>query len=131
MVNDPISDVLIRIKNASIAKHKSLVVPFSKVVSEILQVIKGEGYIKDFEELEIEEKKYIRIHLKYGNINESYIVGIRRISKPGRRIYANKDRLPKVLDGFGTAIISTSRGIMSDKEARKIGVGGEVICFIW
>lgn len=131
MVNDPISDVLIRIKNASIAKHKSLVVPFSKVVSEILQVVKGEGYIKDFEELEIEEKKYIRIHLKYGNINESYIVGIRRISKPGRRIYANKDRLPKVLDGFGTAIISTSRGIMSDKEARKIGVGGEVICFIW
>jgi small subunit ribosomal protein S8 len=131
MVNDPISDVLIRIKNASIAKHKSLVVPFSKVVSEILQVVKGEGYIKDFEELEIEGKKYIRIHLKYGNINESYIVGIRRISKPGRRIYANKDRLPKVLDGFGTAIISTSRGIMSDKEARKIGVGGEVICFIW
>lgn len=131
MVNDPISDVLIRIKNASSAKHKTLIVYYSRVIESILQVMKEEGYIKDYEELEIEGKKYLRIQLKYSNSKESYILGVKRISKPGRRIYANKDSLPKVLDGFGTAIISTSQGIISDKKARKLGVGGEVICFIW
>lgn len=131
MVNDPISDVLIRIKNANNAKHKTLIVPFSNVVSSILEVMKDEGYIKDYEELEIEGKKYLRIQLKYSNSREGYILGVKRISKPGRRIYVNKDNLPRVLDGFGTAIISTSQGIMSDKKARKLGVGGEVICFIW
>lgn len=131
MVNDPISDVLIRIKNASNAKHKTLIVYYSRVIESILQVMKEEGYIKDYEELEIEGKKYLRIQLKYSNSKESYILGVKRISKPGRRIYANKDSLPKVLDGFGTAIISTSQGIISDKKARKLGVGGEVICFIW
>ncbi len=131
MVNDPISDVLIRIKNASNAKHKTLIVYYSRVIESILQVMKEEGYIKDYEELEIEGKKYLRIQLKYSNNKESYILGVKRISKPGRRIYVNKDSLPKVLDGFGTAIISTSQGIISDKKARKLGVGGEVICFIW
>lgn len=131
MVNDPISDVLIRIKNASNAKHKTLIVYYSRVIESILQVMKEEGYIKDYEELEIEGKKYLRIQLKYSNSKESYILGVKRISKPGRRIYANKDSLPKVLDGFGTAIISTSQGIISDKKARKLGVGGEVLCFIW
>jgi len=131
MVNDPISDVLTKIKNASNAKHKSLLISSSKIVIAILKIMEKEGYIKDFEELEMEGKDVLRINLRYGNDNGGYILGIRRISKPGRRIYVGKDQLPKVLDGFGTAIISTPKGILSDKEARKLGQGGEVICFIW
>ncbi len=131
MVNDPISDVLTRVKNASNAKHKTLIVHYSGVVASLLEVMKEEGYIKDFEALEIEGKKYLRIQLRYNNNREAYIIGVRRISRPGRRIYADKENLPRVLDGLGTAIISTSKGIMSDKKARKLGVGGEVICFIW
>lgn len=131
MVNDPISDMLIRIKNASRMKHKSLTIPFSKVVREILAILKREGYIEDFEEQVIDNKKMLRIYLKYGPNKESYIIGVKRISKPGRRIYVKKDNLPRVLDGFGTAIISTPGGLMTDREARKAGQGGEVICFIW
>lgn len=131
MVNDPISDVLTRVKNASNAKHKTLIVQYSGVVASLLEVMKEEGYIKDFEALEIEGKKYLRIQLRYNNNREAYIIGVRRISRPGRRIYADKENLPRVLDGLGTAIISTSKGIMSDKKARRLGVGGEVICFIW
>jgi small subunit ribosomal protein S8 len=131
MVNDPISDVLTRIKNASNAKHKSLLVSSSKTIMAILKIMEGEGYIKDFEELEMEGKRFLRINLKYTYDKNGYILGIKRISKPGRKIYVKKDQLPKVLDGFGTAIISTPKGILSDKEARKLGQGGEVICFIW
>ncbi len=131
MVNDPISDFLVRIKNASNAKHNSLIVSNSKTILAILEILKSGGYIKDFEELEIEGKKALRIHLRYGSHKESYILGIKRISKPGRRIYVKKDQIPKVLDGFGTAIISTPMGIMDDKEAKKQGQGGEVICFVW
>jgi small subunit ribosomal protein S8 len=131
MFNDTISDVLIRIKNASNAKHKSLLVSSSKTIISILKILEREGYIKDFEEMELEGKNLVRINLKYGNDKNGYILGIRRISKPGRRIYVGKDQLPKVLDGFGTAIISTPKGILTDKEARKLGQGGEVICFIW
>jgi small subunit ribosomal protein S8 len=131
MVNDPISDVLIRIKNASNAKHKSLLVPSSKAIITILKIMEKEGYIKNFEELEIEGKDVLRVNLKYGNDKSGYILGIRRISKPGRRIYVGKDQLPKVLDGLGTAIISTPKGVLTDREARKLGEGGEVICFIW
>lgn len=131
MVNDPISDVLTRIKNASNAKHKSLLVSSSKTIMAILKIMEGEGYIKDFEELEMEGKRFLRINLKYTNDKGGYILGIKRISKPGRKIYVKKDQLPKVLDGFGTAIISTPKGILSDKEARKLRQGGEVICFIW
>jgi len=131
MVNDPISDVLTKVKNAYSAKHKSLLVSSSKMIIAILEVMEKEGYIKGFEELEMEGKNVLRINLRYTNDNGGYILGIRRISKPGRRIYVGKDQLPKVLDGFGTAIISTPKGILSDKEARKLGQGGEVICFIW
>ncbi len=131
MVSDPISDTLIRIKNASIMYHKSLFVPYSNVNKSILNIMKNEGYIENIEEQEIDGKKMLRIYLKYGNKREKFILGIKRISKPGRRIYVGKDRIPRVLDGFGTAVISTPKGLMTDREARKEGQGGEVICFIW
>ncbi len=131
MVNDPISDMLIRIKNASNMKHKTLIIPYSNMGKELLKIFKDEGYIENFEEQEIEGKKTLRIYLKYGPNKESYIIGIKRISKPGRRIYVGKDKLPRVLDGLGTAVISTPKGLMTDKEARKVGQGGEIICFIW
>ena len=131
MVNDPISDMLIRIKNASNMKHKTLIIPYSNMGKELLKIFKNEGYIENFEEQEIEGKKTLRVYLKYGPNKESYIIGIKRISKPGRRIYVGKDKLPRVLDGLGTAVISTPKGLMTDKEARKVGQGGEIICFIW
>ena len=131
MVNDPISDMLIRIKNASNMYHKSVTLPYTKMGSEILRILKQEGYIDNFEEQTIDNKKMLRIYLRYGPNKEKFIVGVRRISKPGRRIYVGKDRLPRVLDGLGTALISTPKGIMTDREARKAGQGGEVICFIW
>ncbi len=131
MVNDPISDMLIRIKNASNMKHKTLIIPYSNMGKELLKIFKNEGYIENFEEQEIEGKKMLRVYLKYGPNKESYIIGIKRISKPGRRIYVGKDKLPRVLDGLGTAVISTPKGLMTDKEARKVGQGGEIICFIW
>ncbi len=131
MVNDSISDILVRIKNASNMKHKSLTVPYGNIGREILRIMKNEGYIENFDEQEIEGKKMLRVYLKYGSSMESYILGIKRISKPGRRIYVGKDKLPRVLDGLGTAIISTPKGLMTDRGARKAGQGGEVICFIW
>jgi small subunit ribosomal protein S8 len=131
MVNDPISDMLVRIKNASNMKHKSLTIPYSNMGKEVLRIMKSEGYIENFDEQEIEGKKMLRVYLKYGPNKEGYIIGIKRISKPGRRIYAGKDKLPRVLDGLGTAVISTPKGLMTDKEARKAGQGGEVVCFIW
>ncbi len=131
MINDLVSDVLIRIKNASNAKHKFVVVPSSNIINDILGVLKHEGFIKDFELIEIDDKPYVKVHLRYGPNKEPYILGVKRISKPGRRIYVGKDELPKVFDGFGIAIISTSKKIMSDREARKLGHGGEVICFVW
>ncbi len=131
MVNDLVSDVLIRIKNASNAKHQFVLVPSSKVVVDILKVMKEEGFIKDFELVSVDAKPYVKIHLRYGPNKEPYILGVKRISKPGRRIYVGKDDLPKVFDGFGIAVVSTPRGIVSDKKARKLGQGGEVLCFVW
>ncbi|RLD20139.1 MAG: 30S ribosomal protein S8 [Caldiserica bacterium] len=131
MVSDPISDTLIRIKNASTMYHKSLLIPYSNVSRSILDIMKNEGYVGNIEEQEVDGKKMLRIYLKYGNKREKFILGIKRISKPGRRIYVGKDRIPRVLDGFGTAVISTPKGLMTDREARKEGQGGEVICFIW
>jgi len=131
MVSDPISDTLIRIKNASTMYHKSLLIPYSNVSRSILDIMKNEGYVGNVEEQEVDGKKMLRIYLKYGNKREKFILGIKRISKPGRRIYVGKDRIPRVLDGFGTAVISTPKGLMTDREARKEGQGGEVICFIW
>ncbi|MDR4023069.1 MAG: 30S ribosomal protein S8 [Eubacteriales bacterium] len=131
-MSDPIADMLTRIRNGNTAKHDTVDVPASKMKKAIADILTNEGYIKGYELIEDGVKSTIRISLKYGaDKNEKVITGIKRISKPGLRVYAGKEELPRVLGGLGTAIISTSRGLMTDKEARKAGIGGEVIAFIW
>ena len=131
VMTDPIADLLTRIRNANQAKHETVKIPASKLKLEILEVIKKEGYIKSFEEIESEVQGIIRITLKYDEKGNRVIDGLRRISKPGLRIYASKDELPKVLNGLGIALISTSKGIKTDKDARKEGLGGEVLAYVW
>ena len=131
-MNDPIADMLTRIRNANTAKHDTVDVPSSKMKLAIAQILLDEGYIRAFDVVEDGAFKTIHITLKYGaDKNERIITGLKRISKPGLRIYAGKDELPKVLGGLGTAIISTNQGVVTDKEARKLQVGGEVLAFIW
>nr|WP_302597310.1 30S ribosomal protein S8 [uncultured Cellulosilyticum sp.] len=131
-MSDPIADMLTRIRNANIAKHDVVEVPASKMKKAISEILVNEGYIKGYEVKEDGVKSTIRMTLKYGkDKNEKVISGIKKISKPGLRVYADTDNLPKVLGGLGTAIISTNKGVITDKEARKLGVGGEVIAFIW
>ena len=131
-MSDPIADMLTRIRNANTAKHDVVEVPSSKMKKAISEILLNEGYIKGFEVKEDGVKSTIRITLKYGkDKNEKVISGIKKISKPGLRVYADTDNHPKVLGGLGTAIISTNKGVITDKEARKLGVGGEVIAFIW
>lgn len=131
-MSDPIADMLTRIRNANTAKHDIVEVPASKMKKAISEILLNEGYIKGFEVKEDGVKSTIRITLKYGkDKNEKIISGIKKISKPGLRVYADTHNLPKVLGGLGTAIISTNKGVITDKEARKLGVGGEVIAFIW
>ena len=131
LITDPIADMLTRIRNALTAKHEDVLVPASTVKKAIAEILLDEGYIKSYDIREDGVAKYIHIDLKYGPNKQSVITGLKRISKPGLRIYARKDQLPKVLNGLGIAIISTSRGIMTDREARKQGVGGEVLAYIW
>lgn len=131
LITDPIADMLTRIRNALTAKHEDVLVPASTVKKAIAEILLEEGYIKSFDIREDSVAKYIHIDLKYGPNKQRVITGLKRISKPGLRIYARKDQLPKVLNGLGIAIISTSRGIMTDREARKQGVGGEVLAYIW
>ena len=131
MITDPIADMLTRIRNALTAKHEDVLVPASTVKKAIAEILLDEGYIKSYDIREDGVAKYIHIDLKYGPNKQRVITGLKRISKPGLRIYARKDQLPKVLNGLGIAIISTSRGIMTDREARKQGVGGEVLAYIW
>lgn len=131
LITDPIADMLTRIRNALTAKHEDVLVPASTVKKAIAEILLEEGYIKSFDICEDGVAKYIHIDLKYGPNKQRVITGLKRISKPGLRIYARKDQLPKVLNGLGIAIISTSRGIMTDREARKQGVGGEVLAYIW
>lgn len=128
---DPIADMLTRIRNANSAKHKTVDVPSSKMKTAIAEILFKEGYIKSFEILNDENQGTIRITLKYDEKGTRVIDGIKRISKPGLRVYANKEELPKVLNGLGTAIISTSKGLKTDKEAREAGIGGEVLAYIW
>ena len=128
---DPIADMLTRIRNANSAKHKTVDVPSSKMKTAIAEILFKEGYIKSFEIISDENQGIIRITLKYDEKGTRVIDGIKRISKPGLRIYANKEELPKVLNGLGTAIISTSQGLKTDKEAREAGTGGEVLAYIW
>ncbi|MCR5629392.1 MULTISPECIES: 30S ribosomal protein S8 [Eubacterium] len=131
-MSDPIADMLTRIRNANTAKHDTVDVPSSKIKVEIAKILLDEGYIKAYDIVEDGNFKNIHITLKYGaDKNEKIITGLKRISKPGLRIYAGKDELPKVLGGLGVAIISTNQGIVTDKQARKAGVGGEVLAFVW
>ena len=128
---DPIADMLTRIRNANSAKHKTVDVPSSKMKTAIAEILFKEGYIKSFEIISNENQGIIRITLKYDEKGTRVIDGMKRISKPGLRVYANKEELPRVLNGLGTAIISTSQGLKTDKEAREAGIGGEVLAYIW
>ena len=131
-MSDPIADMLTRIRNANTAKHDTVDVPSSKMKLAIAEILFNEGYIKKYEVIEDGIFKTIHITLKYGkDKNEKIISGLKRISKPGLRVYASKDELPKVLGGLGIAIISTNQGVVTDKEARKLNVGGEVLAFVW
>jgi small subunit ribosomal protein S8 len=131
MMTDPIADMLIRIKNALMARHKSVIIPASKMKLEIARILKEEGYIEDFKYIDEKPQGKIEIILKYDENKRPVIAGVKRVSKPGRRIYKGYRELPRVLDGLGIAIISTSQGIMTDHEARRRKVGGEVLCEIW
>ena len=132
MTSDPIADMLTRIRNANTAKHDTVDIPASKIKVAIAGILLDEGYITKYDIIEDDNFKTIRITLKYGaDKNEKIITGLKRISKPGRRVYAGKDELPRVLGGLGIAILSTNQGIITDKEARKLQVGGEVLAFVW
>ena len=131
-MSDPIADMLTRIRNANTAKHDTVDVPASKMKIAIADILVDEGYIAKYDLVEDGHFQTIHITLKYGaDKNEKVITGLKRISKPGLRVYANTEDIPRVLGGLGTAIISTNKGVVTDKEARKLGVGGEVLCFVW
>jgi small subunit ribosomal protein S8 len=130
-LTDPIADLIARIRNANMVYKEEIDVPYSNMKKAIVQILKEEGYIKDFEIIDRDNKKTIRIYMKYGRNKERAILGIERVSKPGRRVYVGKDEIPKVLNGIGMAILSTSKGILTDREAKKIGEGGEVLLLIW
>ena len=131
-MSDPIADMLTRIRNANTAKHDTVDVPASKMKIAIADILVDEGYIAKYDLVEDGHFQTIHITLKYGaDKNEKVITGLKRISKPGLRVYANTEDIPRVLGGLGTAIISTNKGVITDKEARKLGVGGEVLCYVW
>lgn len=130
-ITDPIADLLTRIRNANSSKHDTVDVPASNIKKAIVDILDKEGYIKSYKVIEDGKQGVIRINLKYGPNHEKVISGLKRVSKPGLRFYAGADELPRVLKGLGIAIISTSRGIMTDKQARKFNIGGEVLAFIW
>ena len=131
VTTDPIADMLTRIRNANEANFKTVDIPASNMKKDIAEILFNEGYIKAFEEIQNENQGIIRVSLKYTEKGKKVISGLRRISKPGLRIYASKEELPRVLNGLGIALISTSKGIMTDKKARELGVGGEVLAYIW
>ena len=131
MLTDPVADMLTRIRNANKALHDRVEMPASKLKAEIARILEEEGYIRGWHVEEGESYKLLVIELKYGRSRERVLTGLKRVSKPGRRIYARKDRLPRVLGGMGTAILSTSRGVITSRTAEREGVGGEVICFVW
>ena len=132
MLTDPVADMLTRIRNANKALHDRVEMPTSKLKEEIARILKEEGYVRDYHVVEADlPYKVLVIDLKYGRSRERVLTDLKRISKPGRRIYARKDRLPRVLGGMGTAILSTSRGVVTSRTAEAEGIGGEVICFVW
>ncbi|OUN00413.1 MAG: 30S ribosomal protein S8 [Paenibacillaceae bacterium ZCTH02-B3] len=130
-MSDPIADMLTRIRNANLVRHETVEVPASKIKRQIAEILKREGFIRDAEYIEDNKQGIIRIFLKYGPNNERVITGLKRISKPGLRVYTKSNDIPRVLGGLGIAILSTSKGILTDKEARQLKVGGEVICYVW
>lgn len=130
-MSDPIADFLTRIRNAGMVYHDKVEIPASRVKKDMAELLKAEGFIKDVETIQDDKQGVIRLYLKYGPNRERVITGLKRISRPGLRVYTKKDEIPKVLGGLGIAVISTSKGIMTDKQARKEGLGGEVICYIW
>ena len=129
-LTDPIADMLTRIRNGNIAKHSEVKIPFSKIKESMASILKNEGYIANYEIKEEGTKKDIAVTLKYMD-GETVIKGLKRISKPGRRVYTSVENLPKVLGGLGIAIVSTPKGVITDKECRKNNVGGEVLCYVW
>ncbi len=131
MMTDPIADMLTRIRNANLAVHDKVDIPASKLKVEIAKILRAEGYIKNFKVLEADKHRVLRIYLKYGPGNQRIIIGLRRVSRPGLRMYATSRRLPRVMSGLGVAILSTSQGIMSERTARERSVGGEVLCYVW
>jgi small subunit ribosomal protein S8 len=130
-MTDPIADMLTRLRNANSAYHDTVVMPYSNIKSHIAEILQQEGYIAGWRVEDAQVGKSLVVTLKYGNTRERSIAGIKRVSKPGLRVYAKKDNLPRVLGGLGVAIISTSGGLMTDKQAKKSGVGGEVLAYVW
>ncbi len=130
-VTDPVADLLTRIRNCSLAEHEKVDVPASKLKVRIAELLKEEGFIKNFRVIEDQKQGILRIYLKYGPGQERVITGLRRVSKPGRRLYVGADKIPTVLGGMGVAILSTPRGVMTDRESRRLRVGGEVLCYVW
>ncbi|WP_077324031.1 30S ribosomal protein S8 [Virgibacillus siamensis] len=131
VMTDPIADMLTRIRNANMAGHEKLEIPASKIKKEIADILKREGFVRDYEFIEDNKQGVLRVFLKYGVKKARVITGIKRISKPGLRVYAKADEVPRVLNGLGIAIVSTSNGVLSDKEARTQAVGGEVLAYVW
>jgi small subunit ribosomal protein S8 len=131
MVSDPVADLLTRIRNANLARHEKVTLPSSKLKVEIARLLQDEGYIEGFDVAKDGQFQSLTITLKYSDSRERVIKGLKRISKPGRRIYAKHDRLPKVLGGLGTAILSTPTGVITSRQAAERGIGGEVLCFVW
>lgn len=131
VMTDPIADMLTRIRNANMVRHEKVEFPASKIKKEIAEILKREGFIRDVEYIEDNKQGIVRVFLKYGSNNERVITGLKRISKPGLRVYVKADEVPRVLNGLGIAVLSTSKGLMSDKEARQAQTGGEVLAYIW
>jgi small subunit ribosomal protein S8 len=131
VMTDPIADMLTRIRNANMVGHEKVEIPGSNLKRQIAEILKREGFIRDAEFIPDAKQGIIRLFLKYGQSNERVITGIKRISKPGLRVYAQREQIPRVLGGLGVAILSTSKGVMTDKDARRAQIGGEVICYVW
>lgn len=130
-VTDPLADMLTRIRNANTAKHSKVDIPASKMKVSVARILKSEGYIKNYKLIKDRKHGILRIYLKYDESNEGVIIGLKRMSKPGRRLYVKKDDIPLVLNGMGITVLSTSKGVLADREARKLSVGGELLCSIW
>lgn len=131
MMTDPIADMLTRVRNANLAVHDKVDILASRVKVEIAKILREEGYIRNFKVLEVDNQRVLRIYLKYGPGDQRIITGLRRVSRPGLRVYATSRRLPRVMNGLGVAILSTSQGIITERAARERGTGGEVLCYVW